>query len=336
MNILNDDIMKVNLQRFITNPKTNEGVCIACRNQTELTEEHIFPQNVHGKIKPFVLCKKCNSEFGEKIDAAFRNSITTRLSGFQKGCIDDISTALAGVKGKLQNGPELVLSRQTPGEVLVRQSVSVEDTANGKVFKAIFPVEADDRRIEGKLKQVVSENFSGTYDGDALKNLTETIVKRGLGSKNIVRSDALIEIDVPLMDEAFAIALEYCKIAYEVSALTYTDKYLDSKTAIELRDILKTTNRERALAYVSRIHGEAVLDKFNERLSKRAHWAVVLGCYAYVSVWGNLMTVLVSDATSGFSVETTTTNAQFFISPYEKEIPYRICDLESLMDWLGL
>jgi hypothetical protein len=54
-------------------------LCIFCRKERELTEEHIIPDCIGGSLKPKLLCKGCNSTLGSTIDGPFSNSVLVQL-----------------------------------------------------------------------------------------------------------------------------------------------------------------------------------------------------------------------------------------------------------------
>lgn len=45
------------------------NLCLACTKPRELTNEHIIPQAIGGRLKAPIFCKECNSTFGRELDA---------------------------------------------------------------------------------------------------------------------------------------------------------------------------------------------------------------------------------------------------------------------------
>ena len=50
--------------------------CFACKKTKVLTEEHIIPQALGGRLKAKLYCKVCNDNFGEDIDAEITNQFS--------------------------------------------------------------------------------------------------------------------------------------------------------------------------------------------------------------------------------------------------------------------
>jgi hypothetical protein len=45
------------------------NICLACKNPGDLTDEHIIPQALGGRLKQPLYCKICNDNFGRSIDS---------------------------------------------------------------------------------------------------------------------------------------------------------------------------------------------------------------------------------------------------------------------------
>jgi hypothetical protein len=59
------------------------GKCFACKETRLLTEEHIIPQSIGGRLTAFLYCEDCNSNFGRTLDAGMSEAfghIATMLS----------------------------------------------------------------------------------------------------------------------------------------------------------------------------------------------------------------------------------------------------------------
>ena len=55
--------------------KYKEGICYSCCETERLTEEHIIPQALGGKLSELIYCKGCNDQFGKEIDAELIKNI---------------------------------------------------------------------------------------------------------------------------------------------------------------------------------------------------------------------------------------------------------------------
>ena len=54
--------------------------CILCLKQTALTNEHVIPESIGGRLTSNILCAHCNSTFGSKIEAAARSDPSIRIA----------------------------------------------------------------------------------------------------------------------------------------------------------------------------------------------------------------------------------------------------------------
>lgn len=45
-----------------------KGTCFSCLEMRSLTEEHIIPQSIGGRLKAKLYCKECNDKFGQALD----------------------------------------------------------------------------------------------------------------------------------------------------------------------------------------------------------------------------------------------------------------------------
>ena len=111
--------------------KTKKDICFCCCKSKKLSEEHIIPQALGGKLVARIYCQSCNSEFGKGIDAELINSI-----GF-------LGTALniKRVRGKSQ-----------PYDVALTKD-GTKLTFNGKEFKRKKPIVKIEKN-GGKIKYV--------------------------------------------------------------------------------------------------------------------------------------------------------------------------------------
>ena len=55
--------------------KQKTGICFSCCKNTRLSEEHIIPQALGGKLSARIYCEDCNSHFGNEIDSELIKNI---------------------------------------------------------------------------------------------------------------------------------------------------------------------------------------------------------------------------------------------------------------------
>ena len=80
--------------------------CIFCLENKELTDEHIILKALGGGLSAKLLCKECNSKFGEGLDAEFRNQIQNRIARFTEGIFGRgkrLQGPFEGVEGEIPN-----------------------------------------------------------------------------------------------------------------------------------------------------------------------------------------------------------------------------------------
>jgi hypothetical protein len=105
------------------------GKCFSCCESKQLTEEHIIPQSLGGKLSAWIYCKDCNDAFGSKFEA----ELSKHFRYFST------SLKIERDRGKNQ-----------PFEVTLRKN-GVELTSNGVEFirkKPIVEIKKDGDKVE--------------------------------------------------------------------------------------------------------------------------------------------------------------------------------------------
>jgi hypothetical protein len=124
--------------------------CFACKETKVLTEEHIIPQALGGRLKAKLYCKVCNENFGKDIDAEITN---------QFGKIATI-LKIKRERGKLRpfvvedinNEINLVFN----GEGFRRKdpTVKIEPEADGKTLKSANITARSKKELENRIKDI--------------------------------------------------------------------------------------------------------------------------------------------------------------------------------------
>lgn len=82
------------------------ALCIICLEAGELTEEHIIPAAIGGKLTCRFLCKDCNSRLGSQIEATVKSDPTLQLlAGRLASKIPKLSTELLAGQAYVSVGP---------------------------------------------------------------------------------------------------------------------------------------------------------------------------------------------------------------------------------------
>lgn len=133
--------------------KSKTDICFSCCERKKLTEEHIIPQALGGKLSAWIYCKECNDQFGKGIDSELIKSIgyfSTSLNiDRERGKNQPYGVSWA------KNGTELTFN----GKKLRRRKPIVRIEKDGGKIKSI-DIRA---RTEGELKQIIS-NIKKKYE----------------------------------------------------------------------------------------------------------------------------------------------------------------------------
>ncbi len=126
------------------------SVCFACKEAKVLTDEHVIPQALGGRLKAKLYCKVCNGNFGKDIDAEITN---------QFGNIATI-LKIKRERGKPQpfkvehidNKINLVFD----GEAFRRKDpiVEIETEADGNTLKSVNITARSKKELENRIKDI--------------------------------------------------------------------------------------------------------------------------------------------------------------------------------------
>ena len=134
----------------------NTKICFSCCNNKRLSEEHVIPQALGGKLSAWIYCVDCNSQFGTEIDSELIKNIQ-----FFGTALD-----IKRVRGKNQphdvtlakNGTKLTFD----GREFKRKKPIVKIEKDGDKIKA-----AIDKTIatgEGQTLIMKAEGFNEEYE----------------------------------------------------------------------------------------------------------------------------------------------------------------------------
>ncbi|MFZ1290406.1 MAG: HNH endonuclease [Melioribacteraceae bacterium] len=209
--------------------------CILCCNDfedSEKTEEHIFPESIGGNICLWEMCKGCNSHLGKNVDAPMINSFQIetkrqllKLPG-KKGHIpnpleDSVlsSDPSQKVKYKFKDG--------SPESLYVVPNFKYGKDENGNDSMQIILDKTDEHKLPEILEKIKKR---ASKNGKPVK----------LG--NIKRIEGLDENPWMQMTKIFKLYdWQRCiiKIAYEMTYRKLGVNYLDNPIAIRIRVLLK-------------------------------------------------------------------------------------------------
>ena len=133
--------------------KTNKNKCFCCLKIKKLSEEHIIPQALGGRLTDWIYCEDCNKQFGGEIDS----ELTKRIGFF--------GTALNIKRNRGKNQPYEVTSIKDGSELMFdgqgfrRKNPKICIENDGKKIKHIDVTARD----EDELKQIFA-NLKSKYD----------------------------------------------------------------------------------------------------------------------------------------------------------------------------
>ncbi len=127
-----------------------DSICFTCKGTKVLTDEHVIPQALGGRLKAKLYCKVCNENFGKSIDAEITNqfgNIATILKikrergNVQPFVVEDINRKITLVfDGK-------AFRRKDP-------IVEIESEADGKALKYANITARSKKELENRIRDI--------------------------------------------------------------------------------------------------------------------------------------------------------------------------------------
>ena len=99
--------------------------CIVCGDQAVLTEEHLIPQSLGGRLTADILCKSCNDELGHRIEALAKKDPAIVLA------IRNFEASHPEQARRLADGMDLVVHSEGGSSKARRRGVDVRVKAAG-------------------------------------------------------------------------------------------------------------------------------------------------------------------------------------------------------------
>ncbi len=146
--------------------------CYVCEeeiNKKNETKEHILINAIGGNLKPKTLiCKKCNSEFGEKIDAELAKQLNF-FSNMLNIKRDRYASQNLELKSK-KTGEEILLK---PGGKPIRRMIKIDKNLDGN-NKGVISISASNMREARKALEGLKRTYGQINVEDTLLNSTKT------------------------------------------------------------------------------------------------------------------------------------------------------------------
>ena len=212
------------------------GICFSCCQEKKLSEEHIIPQALGGKLSAWIYCKDCNDQFGKEIDSELIKRIG--YLGIALGIKRERGKSQSYDVTSVKNGTEL--------------------TFDGKEFKRKKPVV----KIEKESNKVKSVDIRARTQ-EELKRLSANISKK-YGLTDEIKhfeehhpgpTDTVTELvfDNPLIRRCIS------KIAYSLVCTKLTSDIVLSDFFDEIRNYIRFGSTTH-LATVNYVHTSFMTD----------------------------------------------------------------------------
>lgn len=225
------------------------GLCILCRNERELTEEHIVPDCIGGTLKPKLLCKDCNSFLGSTIDGPFSNTVLVQLprQSLQiPGKSGKVPNAFTNFGSATHDGRELSIRLDEQFKPYVKPVITEQGTDQGLEISITI-----DKEDEGDIESILRKKITRYYQSlgmpeDEIQSKVTQAVQDAMKAAVAVSHQPTIEYSFSI--DINVLFLESIKIAYEIAALEFGEKYVTSSPVAEtLRGALRHQRRDGIL-----------------------------------------------------------------------------------------
>lgn len=225
------------------------SLCIMCREEKDLTEEHIIPDCIGGSLKSKLLCKDCNSTIGRTIDGPFSNSVFVQLprQSYQiRGKSGEVPNAF-GVYGSTNHeGKGLNIRLDKQFQPYVKPIVTEHTTDHGLEINITI-----DKEDEGGIESILCKKISRYYR--SLGMLEQDIQNKVEQDIEIAKNSAVAISNQPTIKYSFlvdmdSITFECIKIAYEIAALEFGEKYVTKSPIAEVLRCTIRNNKKNRIA----------------------------------------------------------------------------------------
>lgn len=215
--------------------------CIFCLEEKPGSVEHIFPLAIGGSITTSRLCRDCNAELGDSVDADLVKHPLILFERWQRGLAGNSGQIPDPIRPLLQNaelndgsGQRVIPSMIKDGVFDTRLVYHATETriSGGDILRQI----SIDARDSHKLPDIITRHRKR----DGLPALgseeleAEIAAIMASGSRKIerpaIKGNCLVDI--------VRFRLGLLKIAYELAFIWFGETYIDTPAASNIRDVL--------------------------------------------------------------------------------------------------
>lgn len=228
----------------------NGNRCIACLRDTALSEEHLIPESLGGRLTAKFLCRDCNSSLGHRTEAAARSDPTISL------IVNSLATEIPALAQTLFEGSRYV-GHSLGGKVVgyVKASEFVVRAKTNMDGSLIQPTPDARNSLDTILRR---QGCDAPFRADAIRRLDDApgnvrvAVAPGLEVVKWGITKLELALDGPLMDTVVPL-----KIAFEFLACHLgTAVYEETPLLDEARRALATGQIDTACVSVERLTAE--------------------------------------------------------------------------------
>lgn len=270
---------------------TSVSRCIFCLEEKPLTDEHIVLKTLGGDLSKKLLCKECNSRFGEGLDAEFGRQLPNKLAKFAMGTTGRakrVQGPFEGVRGKIVGEDiDIIGTKGFDFKVAAEPQVSIEENGELRVRGAFSPNVSKEyvgRSVDDAVRKALDVRFPGMEEEKKIRLMNDWL-------KNFSEEDFnKRSIDTVMFRETINLSvweLSFEKIAYELACMLFGDEYyLKSHSARKLRDDINEGNY--AGEHYCRLFPEfPIFSKILAYLNKHEKNAViVMDGFAHIQISG--------------------------------------------------
>lgn len=260
------------------------SLCIMCREERDLTEEHIIPECIGGSLKPKLLCKECNSSIGSTIDGPFSNTVLVQLprQSYQIPGKSGVVPNSFGIFGSTNHeGKELSIRLDEQFRPYVKPIVTEQKTDRGLEINITV-----DKEDEGDIESILRKKITRYYRS---LGMPEREIQTKVAQDVLNAKKAAVAVSTqPSIKYSFSInvnvlLLESIKIAYELASLEFGEIYLaNSIVAERLRSAILCQKKDNINCSIGINFGplKAILP------GQDAHYVLFLHNFCVVSIFG--------------------------------------------------
>lgn len=272
-----------------------KGKCILCLEEKELTIEHVVPESLGGDLELPALCKKCNSDMGDKVDGPFLNSFEMELPRFVYG-IESKNKRVPnpfGNPGNANDGNRFVFNENMKPCLL--PNIIKKDLGN-EGTKVHIELDAKDKnKMPDMVKKIVQRILKEKHPDmpmEEVNKIADDASQKAI--ENSAKKYIQPELKWPINVDRQVWVLEYTKIAYEIAFQRFGYPYVEESNSAK---ILRGFLSEQLL---KDIRGQVPCEPISELLDPKKHFIVIIGGVCFIGIFGLWGSIVFEESNSRF------------------------------------